>query len=469
MKKEVLRIENGEKMQHQMWILKDIYLQIFEKENFGLIFHNIQEKEIFLDIMKGEEKFDGGYLYLQENLLFEEEFCKKMKNHVSVIGKGEVLFSNMTVLENIYLMEMNRNDKFIDMRKYEKRVKKLLRDYSLNISFGKKVGFLTLLEKVIIEMISAIDQGKKLIVLEDVIALIQKKNVLWEMMRKLKKRGITFLLVESLNMGILNYIDRIGIIEKGTTIGIYERDFITERMLLDILDKGRKRIREYQNQREQEKILEFRRVKIQGLKPIDFDMKTGDMVFLLCKEVGVYEKISGLLQGKESLGGGEIYYSGNQISIQEFLGYQGHKIGVIREMPVRTMVFSNMRIIDNLCLPFAKKNPGIWSRQRFQESIKKRLESLFPKECYDKEIKELTQPELLKIVYLRWYLFKPEIVVCIRPFESGDLEMIQITQEMLGFLIQKNISIIIITLTLKNVFIKNFKVCFVEKDESKEF
>lgn len=52
MKKERLRIEKLKKGT----LLKEVRLQIFEGETVHCVFDNIQEKQMFLKIMTGEEK-----------------------------------------------------------------------------------------------------------------------------------------------------------------------------------------------------------------------------------------------------------------------------------------------------------------------------------------------------------------------------------------------------------------------------
>lgn len=466
MKRELLRIEYGEKYQDGIQILKDIYLQVFEKEFFGIIFQNMQEKESFLSIMKGEECFDDGYLYLEECNISVKSCCQQMKKVSAVIGRGETVFANSPVFESIYFMEMNRGRKLVNLDKYEKRTEKLLHKYQLDIESTQNIKHLSMMEKVVIEMLSAYEQGKKVIILEDIIAMLQKKqqNILWNMLQSLKQEGVTFIFVESLNHGILNYVERIAVVEKGSTVGIYDKTQMTEEMLLKVLEKNGRKSEIFKRGETRQIHLAFHRVKQEGLKPVDFLLRKGELIFLLCEDINAYERLEHLILGNSVPDSGMMYYCGQRITAEHMAAYQGDLIGVIREHPVNSMIFTHISVMDNLCLPFARKIPGIWCNRRFQDSVKKKLEDLLPRECYDKGVEELTQSEILKIVYLRWYLYKPEIVICFRPFERGDLEMIQQTQEMIGFLMRKGISVIIITLTLKNVEPGGYEIYNIENE-----
>lgn len=470
MRREVLRIEYGEKLQDGIQILKDIYLQVFEKEFFGIIFQNIQEKENFLAVMRGEGHFDNGYLCFGEQSISMEDSCDVMKINISVIGKGETLFFHMPVYENIYLMEMNRGKNVINLDDYEKRAEELMCKYQLNIQTSGNAGALTLMEKVVIEMLSAFEQGKRVIILEDIIAMLQKnkQNVLWNMIQSLRREGVTFIFIESLNHGILNYVERIGIVEKGTTIGIYEKNQMPENLLLRLLEKNGSWSQPFAKGREREILLEFCKVRGEGLQPVTFSLKRGGLIFLLCEDVNVYERMQDLIMGDSRPEKGKIYHCGQLITTEDILAYQGRVIGIIRELPVKNMVFHNISVMDNLCLPFARKIPGLWCNRRFRNSIREKLENILPAECFEKKIGELSQSEILKIVYLRWYLYKPEVVICIRPFESGDLEMIQQTQEMIGLLMRKGIAVIIITLTLKNVETGGYEICYIENRKNED-
>lgn len=468
MKKEVMRIEYGMKYQGEIRILRDIYLQVFQKEFFGIIFQNIQEKESFLSIMRGDESFDSGYLYLEERNIRRKEFCRTMKKTSAVIGRGETIFANLPVFESIYFMEMNRGRKLVNLEEYERRTERLLRRYQLDIRPSENIKRLSMMEKVVIEMLSAFEQGKRLIILEDIIAIVQKKqqNVLWKMIQSLREEGITFIFVESLNHGILNYVERIAVVEKGGTTGIYEKAQLTEEKFLEILEKNGKTSGIFKKGKDRHSHLEFQKVKQEGLKPVDFLLRRGELIFLLCEDINAYERLGRLILGNSVPESGQIYYCGKEITATDIASYHGDIIGVIQELPVNNMIFTHISVMDNLCLPFARKISGLWCNRRFQDSVKKKLEDLLPRECYDKGIEELTQTEILKIVYLRWYLYKPEIVICFRPFERGDFEMIQLTQEMIGFLMRKGISVIIITLTLKNVEAAGYEIYSIENDKS---
>ncbi len=462
MRQEVLRIENGKKREGDITALKDIYLQLFKGESFGIIFQNMQEKECFLEIMRGEKCMDEGFFYLREELLEQGIFCKDVKGKVSVIGRGETLFAEMTVAENIYFMDIQRRGRLVNLYAYEEKANALLQKYSIQVAASALAKKLTLAQRVEVEVVSAMIQGKDLLVLEDVIVLLKEKGKLWKLLKEYIDGGGTLLFVESLNLDILEYVDRISIVDKGIVNGIYEKDDITEEKLLDMLDRRRKGKRPTVEEKGDE-ILSFDQVQVENLRPIQFCIGRGDILFLLCDDVQVFETIDHLFQGRLEISGGSMYYRGKRIYAETFRHYQGKKIGMIREIPTKTMLFSNLRVLDNLCLPFSQKIFGFWRKRRLRESIKNELEGFLDQDCYEQKINDLPHEERLKIAYLRWYLYKPEILICVRPFESGDLQMTHIAQEIMEMFAEKKISVIILSLTMKNVILRNYQVCYIDR------
>lgn len=127
MKKEILRIENLKKGS----LLKKVQLQLFEREIVYIVFDNIQEKQMFLKIMSGEEEKDYGKVYYDERKIEGQRIKQLLKSKCAIIEKESRLIESVTLVENIFLMQSEVSEKWTHNRRYRTKAKKYLRSLKL--------------------------------------------------------------------------------------------------------------------------------------------------------------------------------------------------------------------------------------------------------------------------------------------------------------------------------------------------
>jgi len=103
-----------------------------------------------------------------------------------------------------------------------------------------------------------------------------------------------------------------------------------------------------------------------------------------------------------------------------------------------------MSVVENLVFASIGKINSLWTSSRYLKSCIQEYEKYFPQINMNRPAEELTIYDQQKLVYLKWHLYNPRVVVCIRPFSSIDAELREITSEMLDLLMKKGIAIIVL-------------------------
>lgn len=218
MKREVFIIENGTMEQNNTFIFKDLSLQLFVGEIVGLAFDNLMELRFFLKLLKGEQMLTSGRICLDEEELFESA-AKKLSKYTAVISRKSGLISSVSIEDNIFLFA----DKswFISRKNYRERFSKLREKFGILYNLPDKQSELSMKERIMIELLKAYADSKKIIVLKDVIGALTKSETeeLFEFIGQIKDE-MTFVVIAGFDEVNLQHLNRMVLVQSGRTIAM---------------------------------------------------------------------------------------------------------------------------------------------------------------------------------------------------------------------------------------------------------
>jgi ABC-type sugar transport system, ATPase component len=474
MKRERLRIENAKKGRFLKWI----QLQIFEKEVVHCVFDNVQEKEMLLAILVGNEQMDFGKLYYEEFLVPTQEIKKVLKERVAVIAKESTLIDSISILENIFLMRAHVTGYRVQTKYYKKRTKALLEEFHIALNLYKPINELTFFENVQIEMLKAYLSGKQVFVLTELSNRLSdwERNQLWELIEQFKTKGIACIIAEPLEDIHFGYTDRVMIFKRGRTSVIKEVAACDYMMLHTILYQNTIRVGEEREilipEQEMTKKFEIKNLSTQYLKNISLHVAKGEILKVFCMDEHSYEELTGVLKGDISLVNGHLRIGQKEHKLGK--AFRGIKdgVGILEGSPVVDTLFKELTVMDNLQMLLSQKAAGIFAAPKYKKSIRLLLKDILPEDIYTKTVKELSEIQIQKVAYGKWLIFSPDVLVCIQPFADGDIQGRETAREMLYLLESRKIPVIIITSNTlefnyckgKEVYIKHGKL--IEKERA---
>ena len=222
MKKERLRIENIRKGT----LLKRIELQVFEGEIIHCVFDNIQEKTMFLELMTGARKADYGRVYYEEEKVPEKDMSSVLRKRVALISRESRLIDSVSMEENMFLVRPRVKGHWVNRRSYRKEAAELFREFGLCIDMEKPMGRRTVFEKVQIEIMKAYLLGQKIIILTALSICLSDAEMkkLWCLLEKLRRKGLSCLVVEPLEDINFVYTDTVVVVKHGKTCAVKDVD-----------------------------------------------------------------------------------------------------------------------------------------------------------------------------------------------------------------------------------------------------
>lgn len=452
MKEEILRIDSGFKEYQGKVHLRDFNLQVFKGELCGLIINNVKEKETVIEVLSGKTKLDYGWLY------FEEQWCQvfsdvsTLKDKIFFIDGKSRLVDKLSVEDNIFTFQ--KNMKWFSMKKkYSEYAKDLLETYQLNISLRCRVNNLTMLHKKKLELIKAYSRGYRLITITGIGALLSDAEIInfFTLVNVFQRKGVAFLLIENKENILLQYADEIAILKNGRTIAqMKKRDFSRRDLYGILLGDALKRDIYSKNvlgtTKEPQKILlNFECVKTYACSNLDFKIHEGELVNFLDFDSTSYSGVIEALEGTFSILEGNIWFASKVFRSKGIWDAMEKGICFIGENPMESMLFHDLTVFENINIFLSKKVFGVMFRKKYQRGVIEELKEVFSKEELDMPVHKIDPITMQKLIYYRWILFHPKLLVCIRPFSAVDFQMRHITEKLIHKALEKKIAVLIFT------------------------
>jgi ABC-type sugar transport system ATPase subunit len=452
MNHELISIENGKLIKNGITIFDGLYLHIYMNEIAGIICDDIQTKKYLNGFLLGEFELESGRVFVNEKRIFANDSVNIFPNIVTLIDKKSKLVDTITIEENIFLF--SDPSFFIKKRKYENRFEALKEKLGVNLAADKKLSEITSKERIMIELMRAYIEKKNLVILDDLFGYLQKKEVeeIFSVLLNLYQFGITFLVRIGFEDEYLQKINRITAIKNNKTISLIDPEktdmqTFARRLYFNentIKLNTKKKIHSFHH-KHGKPIMEFQNVSSSILQNINFSVGQGALLKIHCYDDLSCAQIVALLKGETKPSSGCIFYRNGLYKVRDVYSAIHQGVCFIEECAYDSMLFYNMSVVDNLGIPCNEKIENFWMLSKYPESIVKQMKNRMREISLNSQIKSQKSYTLLQIVYYKWFLYFPKVIVCINPFTDVDIYMREIVIDMIHQYLERGITVILVT------------------------
>ncbi len=198
MDKEFLKVENLEKSYGGVTVLRDFSLTIRPGEVHALIGHNGAGKSTVIRMLSGSQNPSSGKLYINgsEVALSSPRSARNMG--IYTVFQELRLIDELTITENFFLGKEIRVNGFINKREMVKVTSEVLSKHNLgHLNVLEKAKSLSHASKQLVEIVSALNNDAKLILLDEPTTALQMSEIqdLLQTIRILSRIGISFLFI----------------------------------------------------------------------------------------------------------------------------------------------------------------------------------------------------------------------------------------------------------------------------------
>lgn len=446
MKREVLRVENITTVEKGIRTLNDFFLNLYQGELLGVFVNNAIEKRHLIELICGEAEVEYGRIFYENHSISYEDYAGMKKTRIALIQSTSKLIDDLTVADNIFVIRDKFGQYLIDKRIVHAQTQKLLEELGLETSPHKLVHTLSGFEKTAIEMIKAYGLGARIIILKDLSSYLSDSELgeLLTVIEKLKGNGISFIMIDSFTDILKQFSDRMFVMKNGRNVWTLKRKQINEESLIKACFYTHKAEISGPVPAKNSRALKFDRVSAEKLEPLSFVLRAGEMVSILDHDGSCIDEIIRILRGEKAGYSGKVYIGDNLLHTHSPWESIRQGLAFIEENPVESMLFKDITAIDNLCFASGEKIRSFWMSWKYRKSCISNYEGFFSEGALKKRTDKLSLYEQQKLVYMKWHLYNPKVVVCTRPFSSIDFELREVTSEMMGLLLNKGIGILVL-------------------------
>lgn len=453
MRRELLRMEGVHLDGHGQKTLNDFSVVLNAGEILGVFSTHATVKDDLVRLIAGQIGADAGRMYLSgETSPFEETDLHRQRK-VGVIHSVPTLIDVLSVSENIFVIRKGVKAGVINRPLLDIQTQQLIDEFGMSIAPDTLARNLSDVDRCSLQVLKAVALGAQIVVFKDLSSFLPDSSIdrLLDFAVRLKSRGIGFLLVESSVGTLARHAERVVVIKNGRNFWTFEGGTFGEAALRTCFSKKRESPlpddvwSTVADRDERQKVLVFDRVNSGVLEELSFTLLSGEELCILDQEGKGLEEVRALLGGERRPRSGRILVGGAEFTARNAWQALDQKVAFVAENPAESMVFPELSALENLCLPASRKARGFWLNPTYRSSCLQEYGPLFAPDTLSKYPDELTVYDLHKLVYCRWHLYKPGVVVCIKPYSSVDKTLEEVSAVFIDKLLKKGIAVLILT------------------------
>lgn len=449
MQREVLRMDQVTYEHQGVTELDSFSLSVWEGEILGLVPVNNYGVEALFSILTQNLPLRWGHVYYHEKCVNSWRRCPGGLNRISVIRNETCLAQDLTVADNIFVLRSGFRKWRIRPQVLERQLQPFLEEIGVPLQADAYIDSLSVFQRFVVELLKAVVAGSRLIVLENVDALISESELakLQEILLHYAEKGIAFLYLSSHFEETLRFCHRTALMSNGRILKCVDlRGSSRDMLSLPCVGEYDRWVREHLEKPDRElsqrAALELRRLSYGSLQEVELQVNAGECVVMQDMDgCALGDFLEVLERGQPETGqllvGGEPLRSGADRSI-----------AIVQERLTQTMVFQSMSYMDNLCLNMDHRFPRIWLSPGMRRSIRVEYAPMLGPEVFDKSIDELTDREKYDLVFARLLLQRPKVVFLIHPFKKAGVPIRSHIWELIDRLLKQGIAVVILAVNL---------------------
>lgn len=432
MSQYMLELESIYKSFSGVSVLEDVSLKIKPGQVHALIGGNGAGKSTLMKILTGVYSCENGEIKLNGKTIKIHNPNDAKSHGIRMIYQELSLVPTLTVAENIYLtnepMKMgcviNKNDML-------SKTERLLHDLGINVSPNDRISSLGVGYCQLVEIAKALSLEASILVMDEPTASLSESEtvVLFEIIRKLKEKGVSIIYISHRMNEIFQVADEITILRDGKCI-------ITEASKNLNMEK----VIEYMIGLNVEKTFEWKErnytgddsyvLEVQGLdvnariKGISFNLKKGEVLGVAGLMGSGRTEILQSLFGIRKKINGNIHVNGKKVDIRNVQDAINEGIVLVPEDRRRQGLVLIHSVKENIVLPNLRKllKAFVIDVKRSSNIVLESIKELAIKtDGMDKQVRLLSGGNQQKVVIAKWLKTDPKVLLLDEPTAGVDV------------------------------------------------
>ena len=428
----ILQVKGISKSFGGIHALSDVNLTVRCGEVHAVIGENGAGKTTLMNILGGIIKQDKGIIVFNGEKVDFNSPQDGFKIGISTIHQELTMIPHLSVMENIFMGNLRKfkisSKGIINQHKLINAAKKTLDLLELSIDPQRLVKNLSISEQQEIEIIKALSGDARLIIMDEPNSSLTDSETkrLFEIIDKLKKRGVSIVYVSHKIEEVVQIADRITVLRDGRFVGDLERREATPARLFHMIagrDKNMSQPR--QNNASDQILLSIKSFSGNGFNDISFDLYKGEVLGFYGLVGSGRSELGRALFGADPVTEGTISLDDQTVIIDSPREAIAHGIAMVPEDRKEQALFMNLPIVQNMTISHLPKLSSLnfFIRQSHEKSIINDYIRLLNIKLHEtnQPICALSGGNQQKVVLARCLMIHPRILILDEPTHGIDI------------------------------------------------
>jgi len=471
MPKTILEMRNITKEFPGVKALDDVNFSVQKGEIHCLVGENGAGKSTLMKVLSGvypHGQFDGQIIFDGQEQKFSSIDDSK-KAGIAIIYQELALVPEMTVYENIFLGHEISRGITIDWNETIKEAARMMKKVQLDANPSAKVKDLGLGKQQLVEIAKALSMDVKILLLDEPTSSLNEADSenLLELLRGLKKQGVTCVLISHKLSEVLSIADTVTVLRDGQTVGTLDNTNggVDEQELIKLM-VGREISNIYPARKRKqvgEKVLEIRdwsaydpKLGRYVLRDINIHINKGEIVaFAGLMGSGRTELAMSLfgnplgyrIEGEMFIKGEPVRFNHPEKALQKGLAYvtedrKGNGLILIHDVKANITLANLRKIARN---GVVDRNREIVVAQDYKVSLDIKTPNIEQKVLY------LSGGNQQKVSVAKWLFVQPDIMILDEPTRGIDVGAKYEIYSIMNKLVEEGMSILVLSSELPEV------------------
>ena len=415
--------------------LKSASFDLRRGEVHALVGGNGAGKSTLMKILNGVYEKDSGVVRIDGQEVRYRNVTDAWKYGIRMIFQELSLSPTLSVSDNIFLTREIKKGVLLDKKEMRKRTAEALKELSIEADPDDLVSDLPVGTCQLIEIAKALSTDARILILDEPTASLTERETqtLFDKIRLLKQKGISFVYISHRMKEILQISDRISVLRDGELVKTSDSSEYTIESLIREVTAGKTSGMVYTGGSEEqygEELFRIENLSIpKKVQNVSFSIRRGEVVGLAglmgSGRTETAETIFGLRPASKDT---RIYMHGQPISISSVQDAVRHRIALIPEDRRREGLVLTHSVEQNVCLTNLKKLKMQFPVSALTSNAKGEQ---FTLECVKqfgikvsnihKAISNLSGGNQQKAVVAKWLETVPELLIMDEPTAGVDI------------------------------------------------
>lgn len=454
-------------------VLESVDFHLKDGEIHALMGENGAGKSTLMNILTGLHKKDSGEILIDGKECYFSNPNEAEQYGVTFIHQEINSFTNMTVLENLFLnREIKNRLGMLDQRKMEEASKAIFAELKIDIPLDKQVGELSVGQQQMLEIAKSLMTNAQVLIMDEPTAALSENEIvnLFEIIRNLKEKGTSIVYISHRMEEIFELCDRITVMRDGLSVHTYQ---VTEVAVNQIVrDMVGRDIGDFYPQKANpigEIKFEVKNLSsAQKFQNISFQVREGEILGFSGLMGSGRTEIMRAIFGIDSLDSGEIILDGKVLKITSPSSAIKSGIGFLTEDRKEEGLILDFSLEDNITLPsiaeFSKH--GILDTKTMDEFVELLIKRLTVKtENKDVSAGSLSGGNQQKVVLAKWIGIAPQVLILDEPTRGVDVGAKREIYLLMNELAERGVAIVMISSDLPEVLSVSDRIMVIHEGE----